>query len=163
MITVQSEEGSISQVQFRFRPPLTEQDICSFEKDIGYELPFDYRQFLKICNGCDLFSHPEYGGEAYLFGLRDIHEQSYEEPGEGFLKLGYFYGDNIVIDLNKVKVGDLNYLLVKDAIDHFYEARELHMNFELWLDRYIMCGGASFWNWHVYGADRYYQSKCQSE
>ncbi|WP_232510151.1 hypothetical protein [Paenibacillus crassostreae] len=75
---------------------------------------------------------------------------TYEEPAEGYLKIGYFYQDNIVIDLKKYKEGQKNYLLIKGHIDHFYEARELNMNFELWFDRFIVSQGSKFWTWSIY-------------
>jgi len=55
----------------------------------------------------------------------------------------------VVIDLKAFNAGERNYLLVKGYLDQFSEARKLNMNFELWLDRFIMCQGALFWNWFI--------------
>jgi len=157
IIKIQNEEGFVTDATFTFNEPLTDKEINQFMQKLGYELPDDYRAFLKICNGCSLFDHPVYGGESYLYKLEDILSLTYEDPSEGYLKLGYFYQDNIVIDLKKYKDGQSNYLLVKGHIDHFYEAREINMNFELWFDRFIMCQGSKFWNWSLYTADNYYR------
>jgi len=34
-----------------FNPPATETEIQSFESQIGFELPADFRMFYLICNG----------------------------------------------------------------------------------------------------------------
>jgi len=158
VIRIQSAEGHLTYGTCKFFEPLDNKEILSFEKELGYKLPEDYIRFLQITNGCKLFDHPEYGGESYLYGLYDIFELTYEEPNDGYLKIGYFYTNNIVIDLRAFNAGDLNYILVKGHIDQFYEARKLNMNFELWLDRFIMSQGALFWNWLI-TAEKYYKNK----
>lgn len=149
VIRIQSPEGNLSYGTCSFYHPIHENDIILFELELGYKLPGDYKKFLLLTNGCRFFDHPQYGGESYLYGLNEIFEQTYEEPSDGFLKIGYFYQDNIVIDLKAFNAGERNYLLVKGYLDQFYEARKLNMNFEIWLDRFIICQGALFWNWSI--------------
>lgn len=130
----------------KFFHPKTENEIALFENELGYKLPGDYSRFLQITNGCRFFEHSEYGGESYLYSLNEIYGLTYEEPNDGFLKIGYFYQDNIVIDLKAFHAGNQNYLLVKGEFDQFDKARKLNMNFEIWLDRFIMSQGSLFWN-----------------
>lgn len=102
IITIQLDEGYVTEATFKFNAPLTDKEIKQYIQELGYDLPTDYKDFLKICNGCNLFDHPMYGGESYLYRLEDIMSLTYEDPSEGYLKIGYFYQDNIVIDLKKL-------------------------------------------------------------
>ncbi|MBD7966645.1 SMI1/KNR4 family protein [Paenibacillus gallinarum] len=156
LLILQLNEGYVTEPTCNFNEPFTDKGIKQYIQELGYDLPSDYIAFLKICNGCNLFDHPVYGGESYLYRLEDIKLLTYEEPTEGYLKIGYFYQDNLVIDLKKYSEGQKNYLLVKGHIDNFYEARELNMNFELWFDRFIMSQGSKFWTWSNYTAENYY-------
>jgi len=148
ILTLQLEEGYITEAQCTFFEPLSDEDILHFSREIGYSLPEDYIAFLKITNGCRLFDHPVYGGESYLFGIWDIFHHTYEDQNDAYLKIGYFYEENIYIDLELVKAGKRNYLFVKEHIDQFSEGRALNMNFEMWLDRFIICQGTKFWNFN---------------
>ncbi|MDQ0112464.1 SMI1/KNR4 family protein [Paenibacillus harenae] len=157
LLELQLGEGYLTQATCKFNEPANENDLLEFQKKLGYKLPEDYFNFLTICNGCSLFDHPQYGGEAYLYKWQDIEDATYEEPYEGYIKIAYIYQDNIVIDLKAYREGSHNYLMVKGHIDHFHEARPLNMNFELWFDRFIICQGDKFWNWSMYTAENYYR------
>src|SRR5690606_1570806 len=134
-----------------------EDELIKFQESLGYNLPVDYWNFLRLCNGCQLFDHPIYGGESYLYPYNVIADQTYEEPNDGYLKIGYIYQDNLVIDLRAYKNGSSNYLMVKDHIDHFIEAKPLNMNFEMWFDRFVVCQGQKFWEWPSITAEDYYR------
>lgn len=158
-IQLQMSEGYITEGTCKFYDPVDEKELNDFIKELGYQLPEDYKRFLQITNGCRLFDHPIYGGESYLYGLIEIPQQTYEEPNEGYLKIGCIYQDNIVIDLKAYSEGNLNYLLVKDHIEPFHDSRKLNMNFELWLDRFVVSQGSKFWDWPIYTAENYYRLK----
>ncbi|KQY84137.1 hypothetical protein ASD24_10155 [Paenibacillus sp. Root52] len=159
LLELQLQEGYLTQATCTFNEPADESDLIEFQRTLGYELPNDYINFLKISNGCSLFDHPQYGGEAYLYKWQDIQEATYESSNEGYLKIAYIYQDNIVINLKKYSEGSNNYLMVKGHIDNFDESRPFNMNFELWFDRFIISQGDKFWDWSIYTAENYYKLK----
>lgn len=146
IVTLELEDGTFTDAKCTFYDPVSDEDIMQFTDILGYTLPEDYITFLKLTNGCRLFDHPIYGGENYLYGLWEIARNTYEEPNDGFLKVGYFYEENIYFDLKMYDCGEKNYLYVKEHIDQFREGRALHMNFEIWLERFIDSQGMKFWN-----------------
>ncbi|WP_338542385.1 SMI1/KNR4 family protein [Paenibacillus tundrae] len=159
LLELQLQEGYLTQATCTFNEPADESDLIEFQRKLGFELPNDYINFLKISNGCSLFDHPQHGGEAYLYKWQDIQEATYESSNEGYLKIAYIYQDNIVIDLKKYSEGSNNYLMVKGYIDNFDESRPFNMNFELWFDRFIISQGDKFWDWSVYTAENFYKLK----
>lgn len=156
VLILQLEEDYITETTCTFNEPISKEELSSFEKPLGYKLPYDYKKFLRITNGCRLFDHPEYGGENYLYALQDTKKITYEEPNEGFLKIGNFYEEDIYIDLKLFNSGEKNYLFVKYNIDQFHEGRALNMNFELWFDRFVISQGTKFWNYRISTAENYY-------
>ena len=80
----------------------------------------------------------------------------YRLPSDGYLKIGYFYQENIFIDLKLFGNGEKNYLFVKEHISQFSEGRPLSMNFELWFDRFVISQGTKFWNYPIYTAETYH-------
>ncbi|MCF2946428.1 SMI1/KNR4 family protein [Paenibacillus tarimensis] len=159
LLELQLGEGYLTEAKCTFNEPINEKDLLDFEKEFGLRIPEDYYNFLTITNGCSLFDHPEYGGEASIYRWQDTMDATYEDPKEGHKKLiiAYIYQDEIVIDLKAYNEGLSNYLMVKGHIDHFHQARPLNMNFELWFDRFIICQGEKFWTWPIYTADNYYK------
>ncbi|MFD0717066.1 SMI1/KNR4 family protein [Paenibacillus sp. GCM10027626] len=120
LLKLQLQEGYRTDATCRFNAPAKEEDLIEFQNSLGYRLPEDYFNFLKICNGCSLFDHPEYGGEAYLYLWQEIWNATYEEPDDGYLKIAYIYQDNIVINLKAYNEGNNNYLMVKGQLDSFF-------------------------------------------
>ncbi len=159
VLILQLEEGYISEATCTFYDPISEEELVDFSNQIGYRLPDDYVAFLRLSNGCRLFDHPFYGGENYLYGLREIFQNTYEEPSDGYLKIGYFYQENIFIDLKRYDTGEKNYLFVKEHIEQFTQSRALQMNFEIWFDRFVICQGTKFWNHAIFTADNYYTAR----
>lgn len=156
MIEVYCGEGYVEKCTCKFNEPATLEEIAAFEEKTGWVIPEDYKNFLLITNGCRLFDHPEYGGENHLYSLDEIISYAVDEPFEGRYTIAYLYGDHLVIDSNLYQKGHPNYLLVKDKIASFKDAFELHMNFELWFDRFIISQGSKFWTWPIYTAKNYY-------
>ncbi|WP_088070058.1 SMI1/KNR4 family protein [Gottfriedia luciferensis] len=60
IIRFQGEEGYLSRVECTFNSPASDEELKSFEKETGFILPNDYKEFLKISNGCRLFDDVEY-------------------------------------------------------------------------------------------------------
>lgn len=159
IIQVQTEEGHVYNAMCTFNPPASDMDITDFEKQTGFILPADYKEFLKISNGCRLFDDVYSGGEIALYSLEEIIEynhDSYDEY-EGCYDIAYIYQDNIVINSKLVSQNQKNYLYWKGHIDQFEEAVPLKMNFELWFDRFVLCQGTKFWWWPIYTAENLYK------
>lgn len=157
LIEVYNGDGDYGEVECTFYDPVTIEQINELEAKTGWILPEDYKRFLLITNGCKLFDHPDYGGENDLYRLEELIEFNYEDPFEGCFSIAYIYSENIVINSERYRNGDPNYLFVKDKIDQFHEAEPLNMNFEMWLDRFVICQGNKFWNWKYWDAKRYYK------
>ncbi|MDQ0229220.1 SMI1/KNR4 family protein [Metabacillus malikii] len=159
IIQVQTNEGYLYNANCTFNPPASDIDISNFEKSTGLILPVDYKEFLKMTNGCRLFDDINYGGEIELYSLEKIIEfnhKGYDEC-EGCYDIAYIYQDNIVINSKLVSQDKRNYLFWKDHIEQFYDAVPLKMNFELWFDRFVVCQGAKFWWWSLRTGENYYK------
>src|SRR5690606_1247599 len=155
VINVQTEEGHVFNATCTFHPPASDLDISNFEKQTGFLLPDDYKEFLKITNGCRLFDDINYGGEIELYSLDQIIECNHNryDEFEGCYDIAYIYQDNIVINSKLVSQNKKNYLFWKDHIEQFDDAIPLELSFELWFDRFVVCQGAKFWWWPIYTAE----------
>ncbi|WP_285769010.1 SMI1/KNR4 family protein [Peribacillus sp. SI8-4] len=139
-------EGIIYQSTCTFNSPASDEEIQSFEKKTGLHLPGDYKEFLKITNGCRLFESRKSGGENDLYSLEDIINYTYEVPYEGCFKVACIYQDNIVINGGAIAMGDKEYIMVKGHLDDFEEGRKLHMSFAEWIERFLSDQGEKFWD-----------------
>ncbi|MBS4207366.1 SMI1/KNR4 family protein [Bacillus sp. FJAT-50079] len=159
IIELQNEQGHVFKATCTFTPPASEKDIIYFEKETGFILPEDYKAFLQISNGCRLFDDVQFGGEIELFSLEKIIELNQDyDPYEGCFVIAYIYQDHIVIHSNLYSQNSRNYLFWKSHIDQLKEAIPLQMNFELWLERFIISQGVKFWWWPIYTAENAYYS-----
>ncbi|MCI2256170.1 SMI1/KNR4 family protein [Domibacillus sp. PGB-M46] len=158
VIDVQSEQGHVYKATCTFNHPASDEEINDFENKTGLILPPDYKAFLRITNGCRLFNDIEHGGEIELYSLEQILElnEHYDEL-DGCYDIAYIYQDNIVINSKLYSENQKNYLLWKDHTEQFTEAEPLQMNFELWLDRFVMSQGEKFWSWFIHTAENYYR------
>lgn len=148
--------GTEREVVFRFNPPGEEQEIMALQKNFGYWLPADYIDFLKTCNGCRLFEHPQYGSENLLYSVEEVLESKavmdahYEFPEE-YMNVAYILGDYIKLNLKDVAAGKEHYMYVVGASSSIDCMKSLHCNFETWLNRFIICQGEKYWDWWVGG------------
>lgn len=154
----QAEQGYVYHATCTFNPPATEKEMNAFEEQTGWVLPPDYRAFLRITNGCRLFDDVHTGGELELYSLQQIIEYNKQEnPYEGCYDIAYICQDHIVVHSSSYLQNDKNYLYWKGQLESFEEAQSLGSNFELWLDRLVVCQGAKFWWWPIYTAENYYR------
>ncbi|WHY58665.1 hypothetical protein [Peribacillus simplex] len=73
-----------------------------------------------------------------------------------FIPIGSVLDGTLAISIKKLKTQEPNYLLNFDIpSEEFFE--DIQLNFELFLDRYIMTQGNDFWNWNTYTAENYYR------
>ena len=158
VIQIQSAQGYLYKATCTFHPPASEEELHEFEKKTGFMLPVDYKEFLKITNGCYLFDDIQYGGETHLYSLEEIlaYNNAYD-PHEGCFDIACTFQDNIVINSQMARQNKQNYIFWKGHIDQFSEAIPLKMNFEIWFDRFVVTQGSKFWNWPFYTADNYYR------
>ncbi|MEM1504800.1 SMI1/KNR4 family protein [Domibacillus sp. 8LH] len=158
VIDVQSERGHVYKAKCTFNHPASDEEIANFENKTGLILPPDYKAFLRITNGCQLFDDVEHGGEIELYSLEQILElNEYYDELDGCYDIAYIHQDNIVINSKLYSENQKNYLLWKDHTEQFTEAQPLQMNFELWMDRFIMSQGEKFWWWSIHTAENYYR------
>ncbi|MCY9257511.1 SMI1/KNR4 family protein [Bacillus spizizenii] len=158
-------EGEISEFAVTLSDKgVTEADIQVFENSNGIQLPTDYREFLKACNGArifeTLFNGQRVGGGLHLFSLSELQENlSYLDLFEGVngIAIAHLLEEcHLVIDHERLKQNDPNYLFIfEDGLDY----RPLHLNFEIFLDRYIMSQGETFWEWGHWTAANYYKTR----
>ncbi|TYR80599.1 SMI1/KNR4 family protein [Priestia megaterium] len=147
VIEIYGGDGYLYKTTCSFYEGTTEESISNFEKRWNVAVPADYREFLQLTNGCRLFDDCYGGGETEMYSIENIQNYRYEDAYEGCYTIGYTYQDQIVIHSERYKQGNPHYIMVKGHLDQFHEARCLHMNFEQWLDRFIMSQGNKFWDW----------------
>lgn len=154
------EEGTIIRSTSTVNPAAEEAAIAEFERQIGYQLPKDYRSFLLEYNGAwilqlvtDLGSKG--GGGLQMFSVEELKENLYYmEVYPGFLPIGFVYDHYLAISLDAIEKEEPNYLY---RIDNDDGPTALTLNFHLFLDRFVMSQGAPFWDWPIYNAaSRYY-------
>ncbi|MCM3576499.1 SMI1/KNR4 family protein [Mesobacillus subterraneus] len=142
-------EGKTSNVTCKFNSPVSVIDIEQLELQTGLTLPDDYKHFLLLHNGATLFDDVEYGGECYLYDIELVLENYQDSLGNypnEWLTIGYHYGEEIVLDCNKVRNGDKYCIMHRGASEPNGVAYGLKLSFELWLDRLIICQGLNYWN-----------------
>ncbi|MFE3573671.1 SMI1/KNR4 family protein [Lysinibacillus sp. NPDC059133] len=148
-ITIQREYGETLNVTCDWNKPVTGQELKEFSLKTNHILPEDFCSFLKLCNGGKLFSD----GVDYfeLFTLKEIlnylieydinlnYKSAYDK---NWYMIGYYkgYGDYLFIDSEKVANGDDDYLIYVQVGD----IQRLSMDFETWLDRFIVAQGARY-------------------
>lgn len=144
-------EGYIMEFLVTFsQDKATLNDIQSFEAKHQLTLPDDYQKFITLHNGAKIFQiladGENIGGGLYLFRLEEIEEElKYEDLFEGIngIPIGHLLeGCHLMIDKDKLDKGDPNYLF----IFQMGEYTPLNLNFEIFLDRYILSNGEAFGN-----------------
>ncbi|MGI2326698.1 SMI1/KNR4 family protein [Planococcus sp. YIM B11945] len=154
------EDGAIFRSTSMANPPAEEVAIAELERQIGYQLPQDYRSFLLEYNGGWIYQFisdlgSQGGGGLKVFSLPELKERlDYMEVYPGFLPIGIVYDHYLAISLEAVEKEDPNYLY---RIDNDDGPQTLPLNFHLFLDRFVVAQGAPFWDWPIYNAaSRYY-------
>ena len=142
LLTIQSSDGHLYDMRFKFNAPVDEDVINSYEN-----LPDDYKSFLRLHNGADFFSW-EYGTVFSIYSLEDS-QAILEEIKKGFyvsiehkddwFPIGYVQDiGGVYIDLSS----DKNYLILLGIPIY-----ELLCDFPTWLDRMIRVNGEMYWEW----------------
>lgn len=81
-----------------------------------------------------------------MYSIDKIIENHLDYFSDGWYSIGYYrtLQGHLIIDSNKVKKGNCNYLIYFDSHDPD-EHMVLQMNFEQWLEKFIKSNGAYFW------------------
>ncbi|CAN7436104.1 SMI1/KNR4 family protein [Peribacillus frigoritolerans] len=157
-----AEEGEVYTVSCSFNPPIKTSEIETFESEHDIKLPEDYKAFLKLHNGARIYESVDddgvnIGGGLHLFSLDDIKEtQEVEYISEHGIPIAHLLEDcYLILDIEKLMSTDPNYLNILE----FTDIKILNLNFEIFLDRYIISQGVPFWSWPIYTAENYYRTR----
>lgn len=142
LLTIQSTDGSLFNMSFKFNAPVNEEVINSYGN-----LPEDYKSFLLLHNGAEFFSW-EYGTMFYIYSLEEslsILERVKSgdfvpmENKDDWYPIGYVQDiGGLYIDFSSNK----NYLILMGI-----PVYELLCDFPTWLDRMIRVNGERYWEW----------------
>ncbi len=158
-------EGYIVESLVTFSPNKASlSEIQNFQSNHKFTLPDDYLKFISQHNGAKIFEilseGENIGGGLHLFSLEEIEEElKYELLFEGIngIPVGYLLEEcHLMIDKDRVNQGDPNYLFIFESGSEY---NPLNLNFEIFLDRYIMSNGDAFWDWKYYTAENYYRTR----
>ncbi|KRF54827.1 hypothetical protein ASG97_05380 [Bacillus sp. Soil745] len=157
-----SEEGEVGSVSCSFNAPIQTTEIELFERENNIKLPEDYKAFLTLHNGARIYEliaedDINIGGGLEIFSLDEIKEyQEIEYLSEHGIPIAHLLNDcYLILDTEKLKSGNPNYLCIME----FTELSSLNLNFEIFLDRYIISQGEVFWSWPIYTAENYYRTR----
>ncbi|MDM5283702.1 SMI1/KNR4 family protein [Peribacillus castrilensis] len=157
-----SYEGEVREITCSFNSEAVTAEIEKFENENSIKLPEDYKEFLTLHNGARIYESIEEDGEKLgdgleIFSLDEIKQyQEIEYLSEHGIPIAHLLNDcYLILDTEKLKSGDPNYLNILE----FTELSSLNLNFEIFLDRYIISQGEAFWSWPIYTAENYYRTR----
>ncbi|MDQ0860911.1 SMI1/KNR4 family protein [Bacillus sp. V2I10] len=144
-----SYEGQVYDVACSFNSPTNLKEVEIFEKENNIKLPEDYKAFLTLHNGARIYQFidedgQKIGGGLKIFSLDEIKElQEIEMYNELGIPIAHLLEDcYLYLDIDKLKNGNPNYLNILEFVD----LSPLNLNFETFLDRYIISKGEIFWS-----------------
>lgn len=154
-ITLQRENGEILNVTCDWNSPISNHELQEFSLKTNHVLPKELCLFLKQSNGAKLFNNDGLGLDFFeIFNLSEMlnyvneydaniyYQSAYDK---NWFMIGNYrgYGDYLFVDSQKVTNGEDDYLIYAQEGD----IQRLTMNFETWLDRFIVAQGARYWLW----------------
>ncbi|MEV5027748.1 SMI1/KNR4 family protein [Paenibacillus sp. LPE1-1-1.1] len=162
-LLVQREWGYTENLVCYFFPAATIEEIEEFQNEHNIKFPIDFKLFLMLHNGVQLFCHPKYGDGFEIFGLNEIYqhyiEYNYKDLiPDGWFPIGSDNGDMLFINSKDYKDNqrENSYLYWSNKL-FVDNAKEIGLNFERWFERFLMYNGDLFWVWgkektyHYYG------------
>lgn len=140
-----------------FNSPLTSKEVDSYFVKESVTLPKDYKHFLTLHNGCNLF-RTESDLILELFPLEEMLKLSAEHHSEdGLLSEGNYWIVGqideywILIDKNQCKDPEYSfrkpYISVVHPSDGLEMVVPLNLNFECFLECAVIAQGDYFWEW----------------
>lgn len=153
IIQIQLEEGALLNVTCQFNAGMDEHKIEQFFRSNDWEIPDDYASFLKLHNGATLFCDPLNGGGLKLFDIDSIllyrNDYDYMFPPDCY-PVGMLNGAMIYICSKDVLETPDQYLYWQDCIASHDTALKLNINFEVFLDLFIISQGSEYWLWPTF-------------
>ncbi|MBN6885726.1 SMI1/KNR4 family protein SUKH-1 [Cytobacillus horneckiae] len=150
-----SHQGELQTVGFYFNSPIAQEAITEFRKINELYIPEDYEAFLLQQNGAKFhqlyLGDTNIGGGLELYSLEELSKvKQFVSTDNEFYPIGYVHENYLwiknCVDNNK------NYLYIGNT-----EKDPMHMNFEIFLDRFIISNGSNFWEWSKLDAEKYYK------
>lgn len=136
---------------FSFSKPALLNEIEEFEAETDLKLPEDYKFFLSLHNGMELYKDIEESAPHWhIFGVDEIQDalQKFPTPDHVYV-IAKFSETLICVNSDYVEQGRKDYLfdqsIYTSARDH---GEPLNLSFELWLDRLLVSQGDQFWLWN---------------
>ncbi|KAA9005834.1 SMI1/KNR4 family protein [Paenibacillus spiritus] len=149
--SIQRSYGFGMECTFTWSKPASIQAINQFEEAYGFVLPEDYKAFLTLHNGAELFQ--DIGSDSphwHIFGLDEIEDALERYPTPAHVYIIAKYDQTLIgVDNTRVKMGAKSYLLDQSTYTSARDDPEpMSLNFELWLDRLIAAQGDHYWFWN---------------
>lgn len=142
-LVVQREEGYVEEEVFNFYPSASEKEL----KKLPDYTPKELISFLKQHNGADLFVHPEDGGGTHLFSIDEISEyKKVWECPDLFIPIGIGLDGNWIVCQCDKDTGE-NSIWIGEFLNYEDEFEKLPIDYAIWLERFIIAQGSSFWEW----------------
>lgn len=158
-LEVIAEQGNIHTVNCSFSPPIKDEVLAAFLEKNSWTLPEDYKEFLTLHNGARIFEmllgNTNIGGGLNLYSIQEI-VKTYEDLqlSSTYFPIGYVLENHLLINNNDIEQDNPNYLYLAGTS---LKPEPLNLNFELFLDRFVVSQGSNFWEWPNYTATNYYK------
>jgi hypothetical protein len=156
-LIIQKNNGTIQKVKCEFNEPTTLENIKSFEEETKWKIPEDLQSFYMSHNGALIFEG-EYGGGLEIYSLENISQNHLPHMPQKYYPIGYYEGEYLFVDSDKAQKNELRYLLWDDSSSPVDKWQKLNVNFEIWLDRFIVSQGSYFWEWDKMNLEKFYDN-----
>ncbi|MBO2942455.1 SMI1/KNR4 family protein [Paenibacillus sp. F411] len=128
--------------------------LLGIQAEHGWYFPDDYQSFLRVSDGCLMFTHPHYGGGIDLLNLQriiNIHDEMEQIPSHWYpIAWTDYIAGAICIDSERCRNNIFPYIFFLDAMKEISEAIPIHCDFKTWFERLILCQGSEFWLWEYH-------------
>lgn len=162
-LLIQRSLGYSIRSRCEFYKPATLIELDEFQQTSGFAIPSDLQDFLLIHNGAKLFYNPEVYDDPpwYFFSLEEIVSaiKDYSLPDDQYPIAKY---DDVLICINNdsLEIKKRNYLYVRSIYTPSdNDGEQLHLSFEIFLDRLIVSHGEHFWDWPKITSEVFYRNK----
>lgn len=156
---IQRNLGFYLNCSFSFSKPATAKEIDEFQIETNFFLPEDYKFFLTLHNGAELYKDVE-GVESHwhIFGIDEIQDALEKYPTPEHIYIIAKYDQTLICINNKyVEQGRKDYLFDQSIYTCTQDnAEPIELNFELWFDRLLASQGSHFWLWKSMTPDNLY-------
>jgi|SRR5690625_234690 len=154
-LKVISQGGEIQTIGFQFNQPINYDCLQQVKENKNWYLPNDYEAFLLEHNGAKMFElylgDTNIGGGLLLYSLEEVQKVHQRlNMDNDYYPIGYVHEEHLMI--KNSKENNKNYLYFG-----YLEKRPSNMNFEIFLDRFVVSNGSNFWEWPWLDAEKYYK------